>query len=135
MVKSTAIYQGGLHCELTHGPSQSHVETDAPTDNNGKGERFSPTDLIGGALTSCILTTMAIVADRDGVDLRGTTAEVEKHMVLNPRRIGRLPVKIFFPKGIAKDYRRKLENTANVCPVHASLHPDIESPIEFIYPD
>ncbi len=135
MVKSTCVYQGEKHCELTHAPSQSRIETDAPVDNNGRGERFSPTDLVGAALSSCILTTMAIVAERDGVDIRGTTAEVEKHMVLNPRRIGRLPVKVFMAKNIAPDYRRKLENAARTCPVHASLHADIDSPIDFIYPD
>lgn len=135
MVKSTCTYTGEKHCELVHAPSQSMIETDAPIDNNGRGEAFSPTDLMGAALTSCILTTMAIMAERDGVDLKGTTAEVEKHMVLNPRRIGRLPVKVTFPKGIAKEYRRKLENAAHTCPVHASLRADIDAPIEFIYPD
>jgi len=135
MVKSVSVYQGEKHCEITHGPSQSKIETDAPVDNNGRGERFSPTDLMGAALGGCILTTMAIVAERDGVNLIGATAEVEKHMHTNPRRIARLPAKITMPKGIAKEYRRKLENAAHVCPVHASLREDIEAPIEFIYPD
>jgi len=135
MVKSTCTYTGEKHCELVHGPSQSKVETDAPKDNNGRGERFSPTDLVGAALTSCIVTTMAIIAERDGVDLRGTTAEVEKHMNPNPRYIARLPVKVHFVKGIPKDYRKKLENAAHTCPVHASLRPDLDAPIEFIYPD
>lgn len=135
MVKAIATYQGEKHCEVVHGPSQSHIETDAPVDNNGKGERFSPTDLMAAALSTCTLTVMSIVAERDGVNLKGATAEVEKHMVTNPRRIGKLLTKITFPPGIPKEYRRKLENTAHTCPVHESLREDIEAPIEFIYPD
>ena len=135
MVQVTASYQGEKHCEVQHGPSGSLLETDAPVDNDGKGERFSPTDLMGAALSTCILTVMSIVAERDGVDLRGTRVEVEKHMVTNPRRIGRLPAKVYFIEGITKDYRAKLERTARTCPVHESLRADIEAPIEFIYPD
>lgn len=135
MVKVQAVYQGEKHCEVTHGPSQSRIETDAPIDNNGKGERFSPSDLMAAALGTCALTVMSIVAERDGVSLKGATADVEKHMVTNPRRIGKLITRITFPPGIPHDYRRKLENTAHTCPVHESLRADIEAPIEFIYPD
>lgn len=135
MVQMSVTYQGQKHCELTHGPSQSKIETDAPKDNNGLGEKFSPTDLMGAALASCILTTMAIVAERDGIDMTGATAEVEKHMHTSPRRVARLPVKVTMPKGIPQDHRNKLKNVAEVCPVHKSLHPDIEAPIEIIYPD
>lgn len=135
MVQMSVTYKGQKHCELTHGPSQSVIETDAPKDNNGLGEKFSPTDLMGAALASCILTTMAMVAERDGLDMSGATAEVEKHMHVNPRRVARLPVKVTMPKGIPPDYRNKLKNVAEVCPVHKSLHPDIEAPIEIIYPD
>ncbi|MDR3608798.1 MAG: OsmC family protein [Oligoflexia bacterium] len=133
MVKMTAEYQGHLHCELVHGPSASKLETDAPKDNQGKGERFSPTDLVGAALVSCILTTMAIVAERDGVSIQGARGEVQKEMIPQPRRIGALPVKIWLPASIAADYRKKLEHAAHACPVHKSLHPDIQAPIEFIY--
>src|ERR1700689_1455565 len=90
MVKSNTVYSGGLHCEITHEPSRSKIETDAPKDNLGKGERFSPTDLVGAALGSCILTTMAIVAERDGISINGVTASVEKEMIVKPRRIGAL---------------------------------------------
>lgn len=133
MVKAVAVYQGEKHCEITHGPSKSVIETDAPVDNNGRGERFSPTDLMGAALATCTLTVMSIVAERDGVNMKGATAEVEKHMVQNPRRIGKLLVKITMPAGIPQEFRAKLENTAHTCPVHKSLHPDIEAPIEFIW--
>jgi putative redox protein len=135
MVKVKAIYQGEKHCQVEHGPSQSVLETDAPLDNNGRGERFSPTDLVAAALSTCTLTVMSIVAERDGVDLTGTTAEVEKHMTTNPRRIEKLITRITFPEGIPVEFRKKLENTARTCPVHHSLREDIEAPIEFIYPE
>lgn len=136
MVKMTAHYQGGLHCELRHESSGSRIETDAPKDNMGKGERFSPTDLVGAALASCALTTMAIVAERDGVSLVGAHAEVEKHMIAQPiRRIGALPLLITLPPGIPMDYRPKLERVALQCPVHHSLHPEVEAKIRFIYLD
>jgi putative redox protein len=134
MVKMSVVYQGQLHCELTHGPSGSKLETDAPKDNQGKGERFSPTDLVGAALASCILTTLAIVAERDGVILQGATAEVGKEMIKEPtRRIGALPVTVTLPASIPSEYRQKLEHAAHACPVHKSLHPEIKLPIEFIY--
>jgi putative redox protein len=136
MVKSTAVYTGGLHCDLAHEPSGSRIETDAPKDNQGKGEKFSPTDLVGAALASCILTTMAIVAERNGVSLKGATAEVEKEMVSTPtRRIGSLRARVNFPAGVAKDQRAKLEHAAQHCPVHKSLHPDVDAHIAFAYPD
>lgn len=135
MVIVTATYQGEKHCEVHHEPSDSLIETDAPVDNNGRGERFSPTDLVASALGTCALTVMSILAERDGVSLKGATARVEKHMVQNPRRIGRLPVTITMPPGIPHDYRKKLENTAHTCPVHKSLSAEIDSPIEFVYPD
>jgi uncharacterized OsmC-like protein len=133
MVRILATYQGEKHCELLHVPSKSRLETDAPVDNQGKGERFSPTDLVGSALVSCILTTMAIVAERDNVSIVGAEAEVEKVMSNNPRRIASLHVKIKLSKKIPADYRKKLENTAHQCPVHKSLHPEIEAPITFSY--
>lgn len=137
MVSMTITYTGEKHCELTHGPSGTVVETDAPKDNMGRGERFSPTDLVGAALGSCILTTMGIVAEREGIqlDLRGTKAQVTKEMVDNPRRIGRLSVVIHMPPGVPKEHRRRMEAVAHACPVHKSLHPDVEAPIEIIYPD
>jgi putative redox protein len=134
MVKMNASYLGQLHCHLKHEPSGSTLETDAPKDNMGKGESFSPTDLMGAALASCILTTMGIVAQRDGVSLDGAKAEVVKEMVSQPtRRIGSLPVRVTLPAHLPTDYRKKLENAAHHCPVHKSLHPDIKAPIEFSY--
>jgi putative redox protein len=129
-----AKYTGGLHCRLTHGPSGSEIETDAPKDNQGKGEQFSPTDLVGAALASCILTTLAIVAERDGFSLQGATAEVTKEMVATPtRRIGSLSVHVTFFSMIPAEAREKLERAAHQCPVHQSLHPDIKAPVLFTY--
>lgn len=133
MVKVNVIYQGEKHCSLTHGPSGSRIETDAPKDNNGKGERFSPTDLIGAALASCILTTIAIIGEKKGLSFEGATAEVEKEMTAAPRRIGSLKMKVTLPSSLTDDQRRECEEIALNCPVHRSLHPDIQLPIIFIY--
>jgi len=134
VVKMHAVYGGGLHCELTHEPSGSQIETDAPKDNMGKGERFSPTDLVGAALASCILTTMAIVAERDQISLVGAKATVAKEMVVTPtRRIGALEVQVTLPKTVPVESREKLERAAYQCPVHKSLHPDVKAPIVFNY--
>jgi len=122
MVKSIITYMGQKHCQLVHEPSQSKIETDAPKDNQGKGECFSPTDLIGAALGSCILTTMAIVAQRDQVDFQNASAEVEKEMISHPTRmIGALRVHVKLSKNIPEVYREKLEYTAYHCPVHKSI--------------
>lgn len=130
MVKVSSVYQGHKHCLATHEPSGSQLETDAPKDNQGLGERFSPTDLVATALGTCILTTLAIVADRDGVDIKGATATTEKVMHDKPRRISSLKTIINLPKNIPEDYRQKMEHVANACPVKKSLHPDIEVPVE-----
>ncbi len=137
MVGMQVVYKGEKHCELTHGPSGSVIETDAPKDNNGRGEKFSPTDLMGAALGSCVLTTMAIMAEKDSgtIDLRGARARVVKEMNPNPRRIARLPVEVEMPKGIKPEDRKRLEAAAHTCPVHRSLHPDVQAPITFVYPD
>lgn len=137
MVGMQIVYKGEKHCELTHGPSGSMIETDAPRDNNGRGEKFSPTDLMGAALGSCVLTTMAIMAEKDGgtVDLRGARARVIKEMNPNPRKIASLPVEVEMPRGIKPEDRKRLEAAAQTCPVHRSLHPDIKAPITFVYPD
>ena len=133
MVKMNVVYQGDFHCELTHGPSGSKLETDAPKDNQGRGERFSPTDLVGAALASCVVTTMAIVAKRDGVPFEGARAEVSKEMTVAPRKIGALPLRVILPKSIPQDYRAKLEEIAHTCPVHRSLHPDVKVDVTFVY--
>jgi len=132
VVKMRTVYAGGLHCELIHEPSSSKLETDAPKDNLGKGERFSPTDLVGAALASCILTTMAIVAEREGISLVGATAEVVKEMVATPsRRIGSLNVKVQMPSSVPKEAWEKLKQAAYHCPVKKSIHPDIQAEIIF----
>jgi len=133
MVKSITTYQGGLHCSIEHAPSRSVIETDAPIDNQGKGEKFSPTDLIGAALGSCILTTMAMVAERASVSIAGARASVEKEMNPSPRRIAKLSVTIELPKNIPADLREKLERAAHKCPVHQSLAPEVEKPIMIHY--
>jgi putative redox protein len=133
MVESTGVYTGGLHCELTHGPSGQKISTDAPKDNNGKGEAFSPTDLVAAALGSCILTTVAMVADRDGIDIKGATYRVTKEMTQPPekRKIARLAVSLRLPASVPVSHRKKLETIAHSCPVHRSLGPDVQMPITF----
>lgn len=135
MVKLSLVYEGEKHCSLKHEPSGTVIQTDAPKDNQGKGESFSPTDLVGAALGSCILTTMAIVAERDSIDFKQARAEVIKEMSLPPapRRIAALKLKIFLPASLSDNQKRKLEATAHACPVHKSLHPDVQLPMEFIY--
>ncbi len=136
MVKTTMIYEGDLHCKLTHGPSGAVIVTDAPKDNQGKGEAFSPTDLVAAALGSCMLTVMGITSRGHGINMTGATAEVEKEMVTTPiRRIGKISVKIQMPAGINIEKRGLLEKAAHSCPVHKSLSHDVELPINIVYPD
>ncbi|HTY35934.1 MAG TPA: OsmC family protein [Bacteroidota bacterium] len=136
MVSQTVSYLGELRCRAVHGPSGVELVTDAPTDNQGRGESFSPTDLVVTALATCKVTTMGIVARRDNVSLDGTKVYAEKHMSADqPRRIIRIVVRIDFPKGIATEYRPKLEQTARTCPVAKSLHPDVTLDVTFSYPD
>ena len=137
-VEVNLVYQGGLRCQATHGPSQSTLITDAPLDNHGKGEAFSPTDLVATRLGACMMTIMGIVAERNGWDLTGTTTHVTKEMATSPiRRIGKLIVTITIPKAKAALLtdvdRTKLVNAAHTCPVHQSLHPDIEVPLNFVW--
>ena len=125
-------YDGQLRTTATHGPSGNSFITDAPVDNHGRGESFSPTDLVATALGTCMLTTMGIVAKRNGWKLDGSTAAVEKHMVADPeRRIGKLTVAIRVPGPFGEKERTILERTALTCPVHKSLHPKVEIPVTF----
>lgn len=136
MVPQSIVYLGELRCTATHGPSSVELVTDAPTDNQGRGQSFSPTDLVVTALVTCKITTMGIVAQRDGIRLDGTKAYAEKHMSSDPpRRIARIVVKLDFPAGIPLEYRQKLETTARTCPVVRSIHPDIALDVTFTYPD
>ncbi|HTQ78602.1 MAG TPA: OsmC family protein, partial [Thermoanaerobaculia bacterium] len=104
-------------------------------DNKGDGSSFSPTDLVAAALGSCIVTTMAIVAEREGIDFSSASFKVEKHMQIDPRRIASLPVVVHMPKGLTPDQRKKLERAAHTCPVHASLLPEIGKELQFLYED
>jgi len=132
MIEIHIAYQGQLRCHATHLPSQCSLHTDAPVDNHGRGESFSPTDLVATALATCLATILGIVADRKGVDLSGTTLSVQKHMSDSPpRRIARLPVEITIPLPPSHPDRPALEAAALACPVNQSLHPDIDRPISF----
>jgi putative redox protein len=131
MVKITGEYQGELHCVATHGPSGRTMETDAPVDNQGRGETFSPTDLMATALGTCILTTMGIAARRLGVDLKGARFEVIKEMSIDaPRRIVRLATQIWLPVPRSADPGGVLDRAAHTCPVHKSLFPAIDASID-----
>ena len=134
-VEITGTYSGNLKMELTHGPSGAVLRTAAPVDNKGDGSSFSPTDLVAAALGSCIVTTMAIVAEREGIAFGDVTFRVEKHMIVQPRRIGALPVVIHMPAGLTPGERRKLERTAHSCPVHKTLIEEVDKTITFVYPD
>ncbi|QHI38832.1 hypothetical protein IMCC3317_42320 [Kordia antarctica] len=128
---SKVTYKGNLRTVSQHIKSGNEFITDAPTDNNGKGEAFSPTDTVATGLASCMLTVMGIKAEQLGVHMEGTTAEVTKTMASNPRRISKIEVKLNLPFEADTKTRKILENTANTCPVHYSLHPDIEKIVEF----
>jgi len=136
VVEINVQYKGSLRCEAIHGPSDGMLITDAPVDNHGKGESFSPTDLVATALASCVSTIMGIYANRHAIDLVGLKIHVAKHMSSEaPRRIARLPLKITMPAGIDGKHREALEQAATHCPVHRSLSADIDIPVEFNYPD
>jgi putative redox protein len=131
MVQIDIVYEGGLHTHATHKPSGATLSTDAPVDNNGRGEAFSPTDLLATALGTCMLTIMGMVAARENVALEGARVRVEKHMTQTPpRRVAKLNV-IFDLPDATDVQRRKLENAAHTCPVHHSLHPDVVIDIIF----
>mgnify|MGYP003643844650 CR=1 FL=1 len=134
MVEINAAYEGTLRCSATHGPSGSNLETDAPVDNHGRGERYSPTDLVATALGTCMMTIMGIYAQRHEIDLTGTKVRVEKHMTpAPPRMISRLPIHITVPLPEDHPHRRAIEKVAVNCPVHLSVHPDIEKPVIFLW--
>jgi putative redox protein len=130
MVKVFIEYQGNLHCSAKHGPSGATMQTDAPVDNQGRGESFSPTDLVATALGSCMATIMGIYARQKGIAIEGMRVEVTKEMTATaPRKIARLSTEIWMPPGLAR--LPALEHAALTCPVHQSLHPDVEKPVDF----
>ena len=135
-VEINAVYEGGLRVVATHGPSGATLSTDAPSDNGGQGASFSPTDLVATALGTCVVTILGLVAERHELDLKGTRVHVTKEMITAPvRRIGSLRTVVTIPNGVLDnpEMRVRIEAAARKCPVHQSLHADIDAPIEFIY--
>ena len=129
---ASIIYQGDLRCKATHLQSGTEIETDAPTDNQGKGEKFSPTDALCVSLATCIITTLAIKARSMSLELRDTKLEVTKHMLKDPRRVGQIDLAIFFPKlEVNEEQKLTLQETGNNCPVAKSLHPDLIMNIQY----
>jgi putative redox protein len=136
MVKIEIEYPGGLHSDAVHTQSGTRLQTDAPLDNGGRGESFSPTDLVAAALGTCMTTTMDLYAKRNGFSIDGAKAIVVKHMVSTPvRRIGKLEVVIQVPLPSGHPQRATLEKVALNCPVQKSLHPDLEIPVSFSWRD
>lgn len=131
MSTAKVTYLGNLRTENEHLKSGNKFITDAPTDNNGKGEAFSPTDTVATGLANCMITMMGIKARDMQVNMDGTTAIVTKTMAADPRRISKIEVVLNFPAGIDDKSKKILENTARTCPVHYSLHPDIERIVVF----
>ena len=132
MTTATARYAGHLRTESTHVASGNTILTDAPLDNHGRGETFSPTDLVATALGSCMMTIMGIVAARDHINLEGTTWRTVKHMAADPRRIRQVDLEFQFPPlDLSDEQRQKLERTARTCPVALSLHPDVVQQVTF----
>jgi len=133
MSTATVKYLGGLRTENTHQRSGVSYLTDAPVDNNGKGEAFSPTDTVATGLANCMLTIMGIKARDIEVDLSGSTARVTKHMEANPRRIARIEIELKMAAGIDERSQSLLERAGLNCPVMHSLHPDIQKDIRFTW--
>ena len=128
-------YQGDLHCKATHRPSGKSFLTDAPLDNGGKADTFSPTDLVATALGTCILTVMDLTARRHDLDITGTTVHVTKEMASTPvRRIGAITVTITMAKNFSAEDRARLELAGSSCPVKQTLHPDVNVNLKFVYP-
>ncbi len=130
---ASVIYQGDLRCECTHLQSGTILQTDAPTDNRGKGERFSPTDTICVGLATCMITTMGIRAQDMELELTGTTLDVTKHMLSDPRRIGKIEVTVHLPAAVPEKDRLVLEKIGDNCPVMKSLHPDLEVVTKYLW--
>lgn len=135
MATSFVKYIGDLRTESEHLASKQVIITDAPVDNHGKGQAFSPTDLMATSLANCMLTVMGIKAQGEGMtSIDGTTAEVTKIMYAEPRRVGEIHIKLTFPKNNFSDKEKKIyEHTAHTCPVAKSLHPDLKQVLEFIW--
>lgn len=133
MKTSIVYYQGQLRTSATHCQSGSEIITDAPVDNHGRGDAFSPTDLVATALASCMMTIMGIKAPDIGLDALDMRAEVTKHMAANPRRIAEVEVDIYLPKELDDRQRKLLEAAAHTCPVAQSLSADLQQTVRFHY--
>jgi len=130
---STITYLGGLRTESTHLQSGEKIITDAPVDNKGRGEAFSPTDLLATSLGNCMLTIMGIKANEHGINIDGTTCSIKKVMAANPRRVGEIHAELKLPGTYSDEEKKILEDAALTCPVFYSLHPDIVKNINFSY--
>lgn len=135
MVQIDTDYLGDLRCEAEHGPSGVTLTTDAPEDNHGEGRSFSPTDLVATALGTCIATILGIQAEKHDLNLEGITISVEKEMASNPRRIDVLRTDVEMPVSVDERTRNRLERAARHCPVDESIHPEIDAPITFHWPE
>ena len=135
MVQIDTEYVGDLRCTAEHVPSGVTLSTDAPEDNRGEGRSFSPTDLIATALGTCIATILGIQAEKHDVDLEGLEITVEKEMASDPRRIDSLRTEVTMPAALDEQIRTRLERAARHCPVDESIHPDIDVPIVFRWPE
>ena len=133
MTTAKVTYQGDLRTQSIHLQSNNQIITDAPTDNHGKGEAFSPTDLLASSLASCMLTIMGIKADSMDLDISGTTAEVTKVMAAEPRRVSKVHIEIQFQQAFDERTQKVLEQAALNCPVAKSVHPDIQQVVNFHY--
>ena len=130
-VEVKSVYQGQLTIQSSHGPSGAQIATTAPADNGGTGDLFAPTDLLATALGNCMMTIMGLVADREKIDLTGSTIRVEKNMRANPRRVQKVITEFDMPQGLTEDQKKKLAKAADTCPVKQSLHPDVEIEVKF----
>ncbi|TGE27479.1 OsmC family protein [Hymenobacter metallicola] len=133
MSTATARYTGKLRTEAVHTASGTTIFTDAPVDNHGRGEAFSPTDLVSASLGACMMTIMGIVAERHQLDMTGVSFEVNKHMASEPRRIAQIDVNFRLPASLSDKDRALLENAARTCPVALSLNPEIRQEVQFSY--
>lgn len=131
MVRIDVVYEGDLHAVASHEPSGCDLATDAPVDNRGRGESFSPTDLLAAAVGTCMLTVMGITARQEGWTIEGARVAVEKYMTTSPRRVSKLVLRFEMPAVPTAAARETLENTARTCPVAESIHPGIDLDVEF----
>lgn len=129
---ASIMYEGDFRCSATHIQSGTIIETDAPTDNRGKGEKFSPTDTLCVSLATCLITTMALKGKDMNVEFKNTRIDITKHMLKDPRRVGQIDIEVNFPPLVlTEEQRSTLESTGNNCPVAKSLHPDLKTNIRY----